>query len=122
MRAVMPNGYCLNDNRTLNKADRAILNMRKYLDVQVPKEYERLLDVATSIYAASSGVFDMSLLCLRTEFCQQGGTVRRFKSRQRKFFEQLLTKRFVFRTPKFQQRYEAAAKENVTRAFKQVSD
>jgi len=120
MRAVLPNGYCLNDNSVVNAADMAILQMGELLE-DARQEYYSLLDLTLSIYAAPSAVFDSAMFCLRTEFCQQGGSMRRFKSRERKTLSALLAKNFIFRTPMFRQKYEHIAKANAARALKQFA-
>jgi predicted metal-dependent HD superfamily phosphohydrolase len=120
MRAVLPHGYMLSDNGIVNQADRAIIHTSKRLEEKVPEEYEVLLDLDMSIYAAPPRIFDAAMLCLRTEFSTES-TVRRFKVRQRKALEQLLKRSLMFRTPRMRHKYEDQAHENAERALKEVT-
>jgi len=120
MRAVLPHGYLLSDNGIVNQADRAIIHTAKRLEEKVPEEYERVLDLDMSIYAAPLRIFDSAMLCLRTEFCTQS-TMRRFKVRQRKLLECLLKRPSVFRTPMFQQKFDVNSHDNAERALKEAT-
>lgn len=115
--------FLLNDHAhlidDLEKAKYGIYSTKYHDDINIIKKYHKILDLDICHFARKK---DFKLACAKIEKeYLQSMDASTFWSGRKVFMENLLDRKYIFRTPSFQKRFDQQARNNIKQHIKELT-